>query len=77
MVALTRLMGLFEPKLLVRMSWMPQASQTARTAAPAITPVPGAGRHQDHLGGAEVALDRVRNRRALPCGRGPCCACRP
>ena len=32
------------------------ASQTARTAAPAITPVPGAGRHEHHLGRAEVAL---------------------
>ena len=41
MVALTRLVGLVEPKLLVRMSRMPQASHTARTAAPAITPVPG------------------------------------
>ena len=41
MAALARLIGLFEPKLLVRMSRMPAASQTARTAAPAITPVPG------------------------------------
>src|SRR3972149_4648961 len=40
-VALTSETGLFEPKLLVRMSWMPADSQTARTAVPAITPVPG------------------------------------
>ena len=57
--------GLFEPKLLVRMSWMPAASQTARTAAPAITPVPGAAGTKHHVGGAEAAFDRVRNRRAV------------
>src|SRR5262249_25084848 len=42
MAALTWFVGLLEPKLLVRMLWMPAASQTARTALPAITPVPGA-----------------------------------
>ena len=41
-VAFTSDTGLFEPKLLVRMSWMPAASHTARTAEPAITPAPGA-----------------------------------
>ena len=32
---------LFEPKLLVRTSLIPAASTTARTAPPAMTPVPG------------------------------------
>ena len=40
MVALTSVIGLLVPKLLVRILLMPAASQTARTAAPAITPVP-------------------------------------
>jgi len=41
MAALTKLSLLGEPKLLVRTSLMPAASTTARTAPPAITPVPG------------------------------------
>src|SRR5450631_3207427 len=41
-VALTRLIGFWEPRLLERMSWMPASSSTARTPPPAITPVPGA-----------------------------------
>ena len=61
MVALTRLAGLVEPKLLVRMSWMPAASQTARTAAPAITPVPGLAGTSIDVGRAEAPFDRVRN----------------
>ena len=68
-VALTRLIGLVEPKLLVKMSLMPAASQTARTAAPAMTPVPGAGRHEDHLRGAEPAVDRVRDGAPLQADR--------
>src|SRR4051812_50273 len=44
-VACTMLIELSEPKDLDRMSWMPAHSSTARTAPPAITPVPGlAGR---------------------------------
>src|SRR5262245_23899 len=44
-VAFTTLCGLVEPKDLVRMSWMPAVSITARTGPPAITPVPSdAGR---------------------------------
>src|SRR5205814_996495 len=41
-VAFTSETGLLEPKLFVRISWMPAASHTARTADPAITPAPGA-----------------------------------
>ena len=44
MVALTTLCGLCEPRHLVRMFWMPAASTTARTAPPAMTPVPSRGR---------------------------------
>ena len=40
-VALIRLIGLVEPKHLVRMSVMPADSTTARTASPALMPVPG------------------------------------
>src|SRR3954454_19579538 len=40
-VALTRLIGFCEPRLLERMSWMPASSSTARTPPPAMTPVPG------------------------------------
>src|SRR4051812_31993690 len=39
-VALTRLIGFCEPSDLLRMSWMPASSSTARTPPPAITPVP-------------------------------------
>src|SRR3954452_7996748 len=41
MVALTRLMGFWEPSDFERMSWMPASSSTARTPPPAMTPVPG------------------------------------
>src|SRR5579883_373884 len=41
-VAITTLIGLFVPRHLVRMSWMPASSSTARMEPPAITPVPGA-----------------------------------
>ena len=41
MVALTRLIGLVLPCILVRMLWMPHASSTSRTPGPALTPVPG------------------------------------
>jgi len=41
MAALTRLSLLVDPKLLVRTSLIPAASTTARTAPPAMTPVPG------------------------------------
>src|SRR5579883_1836256 len=41
-VAYTTLIGLLVPSDLVRMSWMPASSKTARIAPPAITPVPGA-----------------------------------
>src|SRR5262245_46500866 len=41
MVALRTLWGLFEPRVLVRISWTPAASSTGRTAPPAMTPVPG------------------------------------
>src|SRR5262249_60022099 len=41
MVALTRLIGLVLPWVLVRMLRMPQASRTSRTPGPALTPVPG------------------------------------
>ena len=40
MVALTTLCAVVEPRLLVRMFWMPAAVMTARTAPPAMTPVP-------------------------------------
>src|SRR4051794_23725659 len=40
-VALTRLIGFWEPSDLLRMSWIPASSSTARTPPPAITPVPG------------------------------------
>src|SRR5215217_8217366 len=39
-VALTRLIGFCEPSDLLRMSWMPASSSTARTPPPAMTPVP-------------------------------------
>ena len=44
---------------------MPAASHTARTAEPAITPVPGAAGISLTLDGAEAALHGVRDRRAL------------
>ena len=40
-VAFTRLCGFDDPRDLVRISWIPTASQIARTGPPAITPVPG------------------------------------
>src|SRR4051794_38705605 len=40
-VALTRLIGFWEPSDFERMSWIPASSSTARTPPPAITPVPG------------------------------------
>src|ERR1700755_2336139 len=40
-VALTRLIGFWEPRLLERMSLIPASSSTARTPPPAMTPVPG------------------------------------
>ena len=47
MVAVTTFWGLLERRHLVRMSLIPAASITARTAPPAITPVPwGSGLHQ-------------------------------
>src|SRR3954447_6299675 len=39
-VACTRLIGFCEPSDLLRMSWMPASSRTARTPPPAMTPVP-------------------------------------
>src|SRR3954469_1286288 len=39
-VAFTRLMGFCEPSDLLRMSWIPASSSTARTPPPAMTPVP-------------------------------------
>src|SRR6478609_1490024 len=41
-VAWTMLIWFDEPSDLLRMSWMPAHSSTARTGPPAITPVPGA-----------------------------------
>ena len=41
MVARTTLIGLSVPSDLVRMSWMPAASTTARIELPLMTPVPG------------------------------------
>lgn len=40
-MARTTLCGFDEPRLFDRMSWMPADSTTARTAPPAMTPVPG------------------------------------
>src|SRR3954452_20995432 len=40
-VALTRLIGFWVPSDLLRMSWIPASSSTARTPPPAMTPVPG------------------------------------
>ncbi len=40
-MALTRLIGFWEPSDFERMSWIPASSSTARTPPPAITPVPG------------------------------------
>ena len=37
----------------------------------------GTGRHQHHLGGAEAAFDRVRNRAAVERRLRSCCASRP
>ena len=42
MVALITLWGLADPRDFVSTSWTPSTSRTARTAPPAITPVPGA-----------------------------------
>ena len=39
-MALTTLWAVVEPRLLVRMFWMPAAVITARTGPPAMTPVP-------------------------------------
>src|SRR6266852_3900932 len=59
MVALRTLCGLFDPRVLVRMSCTPAASSTGRTAPPAMTPVPGTAglrktrpapeRHEDQI----------------------------
>ena len=51
---------------LVRMSWMPAASQTARTAAPAITPVPGLAGTRITSRRAEVALAPYAGSCCLP-----------
>src|SRR5215218_10200965 len=40
-VAFTRLIGFCEPSDLLRMSWIPASSSTARPPPPAIRPVPG------------------------------------
>ena len=64
-VALTRLIGFCVPRLLERMSWMPASSSTARTPPPAITPVPGDGRLQQHAPGAEDAGRLVGDRAAV------------
>ena len=60
-VALTRLVGLFEPKLLVRM--LLNAGRFAHGADRAAGDHAGAGggRDQHHLGGAEGAFDAMRD----------------
>src|ERR1700755_922627 len=64
-VALTRLIGFCEPRLLERMSWIPASSSTARTPPPAITPVPGAAGLEQHPTGTEHAGGLVGDRRAV------------
>ena len=65
MVALTSSTGLVVPRLLVRMSRMPAASQTARTASPAITPVPGPAGINITLAAPFASLHHVRDRAVL------------
>ena len=55
-VAWTMLIGLSEPSDLVSTSWMPAHSSTARTGPPAMTPVPGRGRTEQHHTGRRLTL---------------------
>jgi hypothetical protein len=45
---------------LVSTFWMPADSTTARTAPPAMMPVPSGAGFQQHLAGAEATEHRVR-----------------
>ena len=58
-VAWATLMLLDEPSDLARMSWMPAISRMARAAPPAMTPVPGRRRLEQHPAGAGLAEHRV------------------
>ena len=53
--------GVVATERLGRMSWTPAHSSTARTAPPAMTPVPGAGRTQHDDAGRGLTLNRVRD----------------
>ena len=64
-VALIRLIGLVEPKHLVRMSVTPADSTTARTASPALMPVPGRAGIKQDFRGPVVAPNLVRDRAAV------------
>ena len=75
-VALTRFVGLFEPKLLVRMLWMPAASQPrarrcrrSRRCPGRRAPAPRGRRRTAHRRGAEWCRRRARFR--------SCCASLP
>ena len=63
--ALTTLCGLVEPSDLVRMSWMPALSITARTGPPAITPVPAEAGLSSTRPAPKAPSDLVRDRGAL------------
>lgn len=58
MVAITVLSGVELPSDFVRMSRIPAASTTARTAPPAMTPVPGAAGFSITSDEAKVPRDR-------------------
>ena len=61
MVALTRLVGLVEPKLLVRMSWMSAGLADGAHGRPGDHAGTRRGGHENHLGRAEAPLDGVRD----------------
>ena len=69
-VAFTRLIGFWVPRLFESTSRMPASSSTARTAPPAITPVPSRGGLQQHLAGAVAADHLMRDRVAVLRHRG-------
>ena len=64
-VARTTLCGFALPRHFVRMSWIPALSTTARTAPPAMTPVPAEAGLRKTSAGAEVTERLMRNRHAV------------
>ena len=64
-VALTRLIGFWDPRLFDRMSWIPGQLEDGADAAAGDDAGPLGGGLEQHLARAEAAQDRVRDRRAV------------